>query len=95
MSPWEIQSLPQNIQRALGITTQLLQQAIYTNQIKQQTCSTYFYDLPTSYKRRNRFVFPSAPENPLKVVNWAETFDGVHADFARGPYIQGGAFDRS
>jgi len=33
--------------------------------------STYFYDLPTTSKRRNRYIIPSAPGG-LQIINVPE-----------------------
>lgn len=37
--------------------------------------STYFYDLPQSNKRRNRYIYPSAKSGSLRIHNLAETLD--------------------
>lgn len=50
---------------------QYLQQAVYFSAMKNSDdVARYFYDLPTTHKRRNPHIFPSE-QDPLRVVNLA------------------------
>ncbi|KAK4053247.1 killer toxin resistant protein [Microbotryomycetes sp. JL221] len=62
----------QNLQRALSGHIQYLQQAIYFGQLGDtQDVNRYFFEQPSTHKRRNAFIFPSE-QNPLKFINLAE-----------------------
>jgi hypothetical protein len=71
------------------MTTQLLQQAIYLNQAGPSNATTYFYDLPTTFKRRNPYIFPSTSSNPLKIVDLVDVFSVIDRDLAQSPFIEG------
>jgi UDP-glucose:glycoprotein glucosyltransferase len=43
---------------------------------EDEDVSTYFYDLPTTYKRRNEFIFPTETK-PLQIVDLKESFRGL------------------
>jgi UDP-glucose:glycoprotein glucosyltransferase len=49
---------------------------IYEGRIKDaqtESLSTYFYDQPTTDKRRNRYIYPTVAGS-LKIVNMVELF---------------------
>ncbi|KAL8279773.1 hypothetical protein RQP46_007868 [Phenoliferia psychrophenolica] len=73
----------QNLQRTLTLHNQFLQQEVYQNHLLDEAdANTYFYDLATTYGRRNAFIFPVPETNPLRVVNLVDlTAAGSLADF--------------
>lgn len=83
------------MQSILGVTTPMLQQAIYMKEADTDNVSTYFYDIPTTYKKRNAHVFPAPPLHPLRIVNLVEIFSSVDPELAWSPFIEGGQFFRS
>ena len=50
---------------------------------------TYFYDLPTTSKRRNRYIFPSDPSS-LNIVNLPELFGKTRMRVSSSTYIYPG-----
>ncbi|BGP16173.1 hypothetical protein JCM10213_001389 [Rhodosporidiobolus nylandii] len=79
----------QNLQRTLGLHTQFLQQEAYSGGLTDDVdAKTYFADLPSTHKRRNRYMFPSEG-NPLRFVNLVEAFDGIDPRFVRSDYVEG------
>ncbi|GJN89390.1 hypothetical protein Rhopal_002370-T1 [Rhodotorula paludigena] len=80
----------QNLQRALGIHTQYLQQEIYLHSLTDDMdAKAFFADLPTTHKRRNPYIFPSPESNPLKVVNLAEAYKGLPRGYTTSFYVEG------
>ncbi|BGP08072.1 killer toxin resistant protein [Rhodotorula toruloides] len=80
----------QNLQRTLGLHTQYLAQEVYLRSLTDDMdASSFFADLPTTYKRRNPYIFPSPETNPLKIVNLVEALDGVHRGWLHSFYIEG------
>lgn len=70
-----------NLQRDAGAQTAFLsgevQAGRLTNAIQETIdMSTYFYDLSTTPKRRNRYVFPDASTAPLRV----QSIDALFGD---------------
>ncbi|KAM0749302.1 hypothetical protein T439DRAFT_327029 [Meredithblackwellia eburnea MCA 4105] len=60
----------QNLQRSLGLHTQFLQQEVYLGNLEDSMdVNYYFYTLPTTYGRRNPYIFPVQETNPLRIVN--------------------------
>ena len=49
--------------------------------------SVYFYDLPSTAKRRNRHVYPSTQAGNLKVFALPDLFDQVGIDRAAMDYV--------
>lgn len=49
--------------------------------------SNYFYDLPTSSKRRNRYIFPSNAAGSLRIVNLPELFGRARFRVSPPTYI--------
>lgn len=60
----------------------------------EHVAETYFADLPSTYERRNPFVFASADVSPLKVVNLLDAYDGVMPEFVDAFYIESGEWLR-
>jgi UDP-glucose:glycoprotein glucosyltransferase len=86
-----LQEFTSVLQRTIQSHTQFLQQQIYLADLTAaKDSSTYFYDLPTTYKRRNRHIFPSPEENPLVVVNLVEALQGVDDVLAKDTFVGGG-----
>lgn len=49
--------------------------------------SVYFYDLPTTAKRRNKHIYPSSKAGSLKVLDLPLLFDEVEIDRASLDYL--------
>ncbi|BGP24642.1 killer toxin resistant protein [Rhodotorula toruloides] len=80
----------QNLQRTLSLHTQYLAQEVYLRSLTDDIdASSFFADLPTTYKRRNPYIFPSPETNPLKIVNLVDALDGVHRGWVHSFYIEG------
>ncbi|SCZ98554.1 BZ3500_MvSof-1268-A1-R1_Chr3-1g05461 [Microbotryum saponariae] len=78
----------QHLQQTLSAHVQYEQQEVYFGKLTSETdVENFFYDLPTTHKRRNRFVFTSEA-NPLKVVNLVEVLEGVERGFVEGTWIE-------
>ncbi|KAF8812128.1 hypothetical protein BYT27DRAFT_7133469 [Phlegmacium glaucopus] len=67
-----------------------LQEKVYggslSDENKGETMETYFYDLPTTSKRRNRYTFPSDASS-LSIVNLPELFAKVRLRVSSSTYI--------
>lgn len=80
----------QDLQRGLSLHVQYLQQMIYTDEIKNSDdVNRYFFDLPTTHKRRHPLVFPSET-NEIKIVNLIDATRLLQPQFARAMFIEGG-----
>ncbi|EEB91088.1 hypothetical protein MPER_10618, partial [Moniliophthora perniciosa FA553] len=53
---------------------------------KPFSMSYYFYDLPTTAKRRNKYIVPPSNDE-LKLVNLAEVFENSAFQLANGGYL--------
>ncbi|SCV74361.1 BQ2448_6793 [Microbotryum intermedium] len=81
----------QHLQQTLSAHVQYEQQEVYFDKLTSQTdIANFFYDLPTTHKRRNRLVFTSET-NPLKVVNLVEATRGVKREFVERTWIEAAA----
>ncbi|KAJ7342428.1 glycosyltransferase family 24 protein [Mycena albidolilacea] len=63
------------MQTEVAVQLQHYQEALYSGKISDETTdkiSTYFYDLPTSSPRRNRYIFPAPGD--LRIVSLPELF---------------------
>lgn len=49
--------------------------------------SVYFYDLPTTAKRRNKYVYPSSKAGSLKIFDMANLFEEVGLDRTSIDYL--------
>jgi len=49
--------------------------------------SVYFYDLPTTAKRRNRYVYPSSKAGSLKIFDMPEILEEVGIDRTSIDYL--------
>ncbi|KAF8155695.1 UDP-glucose:glycoprotein glucosyltransferase-domain-containing protein [Crassisporium funariophilum] len=80
------------LQIELGQQMNFLQEKVYegslSDETKGETMGTYFYDLPTTSKRRNRYIFPSNVAG-LRIVNLHELFDktGFRHSLSAASYI--------
>ncbi|GAA5951905.1 hypothetical protein JCM21900_004180 [Sporobolomyces salmonicolor] len=80
----------QNLQRTLGLHTQFLQQEVYVGALtNDMDAKSFFADLPTTHKRRNPYIFPSAETNPLRIVNLVDAFKGVDPAVMESFYVEG------
>ncbi|GAA5860419.1 hypothetical protein JCM1840_000253 [Sporobolomyces johnsonii] len=80
----------QNLQRTLGLHTQFLQQEVYVGALtNDMDAKSFFADLPTTHRRRNPYIFPSAETNPLRIVNLVDAFKGVDPAVVKSFYIEG------
>ncbi|KAF9447216.1 glycosyltransferase family 24 protein [Macrolepiota fuliginosa MF-IS2] len=72
------------LQTEAGQYMQYLQEKVYTSVISDETnMETYFYDLPTTSKRRNRYIVPSTPGG-LKIVNVPEVMSSSELESVLG-----------
>jgi hypothetical protein len=82
----------QELQRGLSLHVQYLQQMIYTDDIQNSDdVNRYFFDLPTTQKRRHPLVFPS-DTNEIEIVNLVEATRLLPSQLSRGLFIEGGQF---
>jgi len=56
--------------------------------------STFFYDLPSVPKRRNKLIVPSQGENSLKVFNLLEIFDTPAAKLLASDFLYTSMYTR-
>ncbi|GAA5943995.1 Kre5p [Sporobolomyces koalae] len=80
----------QNLQKTLGQHLQFLQQKVYFGELTDEhDANSYFGSLPSTYERRNEFIFTSAEAHPPKLVNLLDAYDGIMPDFVEKFYIDG------
>ena len=80
----------QELQRGLSLHVQYLQQMIYLDEItNKDDVNRFFFNLPTTHKRRHPLVFPSET-NLIKIVNLVEATNLVHIQFASNLFVEGG-----
>ncbi|KAF4618673.1 hypothetical protein D9613_009850 [Agrocybe pediades] len=76
-----------NLQIELGTQVNYLQEKVYEGTLSDQnapeTMSNYFYDLPTTGKRRNNYIYPSSGSKGIQLVNLPEAF--AKATFRQSP----------
>ncbi|KAF8342557.1 UDP-glucose:glycoprotein glucosyltransferase-domain-containing protein [Cantharellus anzutake] len=78
------------VQMESAVQTEALQEAMYMGELEDddnRDMSVYFYDLPTTSKRRNMHVYPSTKTGSLKVFSMPELFDQVGIDRTTLDYI--------
>lgn len=69
---------------------QFLQQETYLNSLTDDhDANTYFADLPSTYERRNPYIFTSNENNPLKIVDLLNAYDGIIPKSVESFYIEG------
>ncbi|GAA5899753.1 Kre5p [Sporobolomyces salmoneus] len=84
------EDLSQNLQRTLGLHLQFLQQQVYLGSLTDEhEADTYFADLPSTYSRRNPYIFSSADAKPLKIVDLIEAQTGILPKYVESFYIEG------
>ncbi|KAH7098875.1 UDP-glucose:glycoprotein glucosyltransferase-domain-containing protein [Auriculariales sp. MPI-PUGE-AT-0066] len=74
-----------SLQSEVGSMTEYMTGKIRADEVNDDTdFDNYWYDLPTSSKSRNQYIFPSAKTGPLKIVNLPEVFErtGFSKSFA-------------
>ncbi|KAH7098401.1 UDP-glucose:glycoprotein glucosyltransferase-domain-containing protein, partial [Auriculariales sp. MPI-PUGE-AT-0066] len=79
-----------SLQSEVGSMTEIWTGKVSSPQIRADEVNddtdfdNYWYDLPTSSKSRNQYIFPSAKTGPLKIVNLPEVFErtGFSKSFA-------------
>ncbi|GAA5982339.1 hypothetical protein JCM5350_006149 [Sporobolomyces pararoseus] len=80
----------QNLQKALGLHLQFLQQQVYLEDLTDEhQAENYFADLPSTYERRNPCIFSNTDTNTLRTVNLLQAYDGVMPRFVQSFYLQG------
>ena len=57
-----------------------------------ESISTYFYDLPTTAKRRNAYIHPSAQVGSLRIVNLPELIEGNGLESKPGAFVYPGEY---
>ncbi|KIM46645.1 glycosyltransferase family 24 protein [Hebeloma cylindrosporum] len=86
-----------HLQTEVGVQMQFLQEKVYEGSLsdatKGESMSNYFYDLPTSSKRRNRYIFPSNAAGRLRIVNLPELFGRARFRVSPPTYIYPPEFD--
>lgn len=55
----------------------------------EHQAENYFADLPSTYERRNPFIFSNTETNTLRTVNLWQAYDGVMPKFVQSFYLQG------
>lgn len=79
------------LQNELISMTQMLQQLIATGGVDEESdLSTIFYDLPTTLKRKSKYIVPKQGEK-LAVFNLADVFNGT-ADVLAENFVYPGKF---
>jgi UDP-glucose:glycoprotein glucosyltransferase len=69
-----------SMQMEVGKQLRYLQEKLYENELSEtdsENISTYFYDLPSSAKRRNQYIYPTSATGSLRIVNAPEIFSRV------------------
>ncbi|KAJ3505081.1 hypothetical protein NLJ89_g7601 [Agrocybe chaxingu] len=65
-----------HLQNEMSVQMRMFQEKVYEGSLsdenKPESMSNYFYDLPTTNKRRNRYIYPSP--GGLRIVNLPEVF---------------------
>ncbi|RDB27081.1 UDP-glucose:glycoprotein glucosyltransferase [Hypsizygus marmoreus] len=65
------------MQPELGRQLRYLQEQVYEGKIKEEdneAMSTYFYNLPTTSLRRNRYIYPESTPGSLRIFNLPQLF---------------------
>ncbi|EJC97612.1 uncharacterized protein FOMMEDRAFT_171561 [Fomitiporia mediterranea MF3/22] len=86
------------LQNEMSMQIQFLQEKVYMAEISDEnadTIDTYFYDLPSTDLRRNRYIFPSTSSKPgplgsvsgLRIVNVPEMFEKSGFAPGSGAYL--------
>ncbi|KAJ8514563.1 hypothetical protein ONZ45_g7920 [Pleurotus djamor] len=69
-----------HLQTESGQQTNFLQEKLYTGELTQDSAplmATYFYDLPTTAKRRNRHIYASSDNGNLRIYDLPSLFSKV------------------
>ncbi|KAJ6489844.1 glycosyltransferase family 24 protein [Mycena sanguinolenta] len=79
-----------NMQVEVSHQLQHLQESLYAGKLSDempegQSISTYFYDLPTSSARRNRYIFPASGD--LRIVDLPQLFKRTGFRAARAGFV--------
>uniref|UniRef100_A0A8H8CJL8 Glycosyltransferase family 24 protein n=1 Tax=Psilocybe cubensis TaxID=181762 RepID=A0A8H8CJL8_PSICU len=66
------------LQGEVAMQMAYLQEKVYAGVLaddaERETMSNYFYDLPTTSKRRNKYIYPAAGSKSVHIVNLPEVF---------------------
>ncbi|KAI0696066.1 glycosyltransferase family 24 protein [Cytidiella melzeri] len=82
-----------NMQVEAGQQLLHLQEKVYLGELSDDDSgrmSTYFYDLPSSSKRRNKYIFPSTTSGAtgdLKIVNLMDLVEKSQFPFSSGSFL--------
>ena len=55
-----------------------------------ESIGTYFYDLPSTPERRNRYIYPNPAAGNLKVVSLPDVFEKTQPHLAHASFIYPG-----
>ena len=55
-----------------------------------ESVTTYFYDLPTTAKRRNAYIHPSTQVGSLRIVSLPELIEGNGQESKPGAFVYPG-----
>ncbi|TCD67335.1 hypothetical protein EIP91_000256 [Steccherinum ochraceum] len=86
-----------NMQMEIGEQMQHLQAELYADTITDDdsaSMSTYFYDLPSSLKRRNKHIFPSKKTGSLKILSLPDLNARFGLPLSEGAFVYPKAADR-
>ncbi|KAI0314345.1 UDP-glucose:glycoprotein glucosyltransferase-domain-containing protein [Amylostereum chailletii] len=79
-----------NLQTDLGKFMQYFQEHLYEGSLTDDNIgdvSVYFYDLPTSYKKRNRHVIPSGPPSETRIFSLPAIFDNTGFSLSHTAFV--------
>ncbi|PPQ69221.1 hypothetical protein CVT24_000018 [Panaeolus cyanescens] len=81
-----------NLQSELSAQTQFLAGKVYemelTDENAGETMSNYFYDLPTTSKRRNKYIFPTGSTAAVnRIANIPEIFNQLKMESSSWTYV--------
>jgi len=82
------------LQQTAGIQTQYFQGEVQSGRLRNTPdldMSVYFYDLPSTPKRRNRYLFPDET-SPLRVHRLDSLFTGAGYEYPYKDLIDPGKF---
>ncbi|KAF9648458.1 glycosyltransferase family 24 protein [Thelephora ganbajun] len=80
----------QHLQVEIGSQIQYLQEQLYLGTLSNDIAdmSVYFYDLPTSRKRRNKLVYPSGMLSNAQLTSLPQLFEVTGFKAKAGSYLQ-------
>ncbi|TFK38220.1 UDP-glucose:Glyco protein glucosyltransferase-domain-containing protein [Crucibulum laeve] len=78
------------LQMELGQQLQYFQEKVYSGEIKEDSATdmeNYFYNMPTTAKRRTRYIYPSTGGGSLRIMNLPELFEKTGLRLSPSSYI--------